>query len=325
MGIQCLRWGIQTILQDALYSFIREKTSSADLPENVPLGWFSDLGFNPNGAIALSRRFQSDAALTVVGYVTPIALQLQHRLERPVNWIAAQVVEYWSRSRLLSQRTVATDGSQQMNWVFEHIVPQQLPSGLIQLRLSVRGIAAWLEYWRCISPVQLSRECDRAEVSTACKVDSASLFSMQHSYARTCSLLRRAQQGGQVYFGDLSQEDMAEEAKGRSAAAISWLTPEEQLVFVHESEHQLFCRVLEMAEILVDGTVASMDAIAVWKLSVRLSDAFQSFHRDCLMWGEVQQDNPALVQARLGLTSITRTVLYALLVGQLHAPAPEEL
>ncbi len=166
-----------------------------------------------------------------------------------------------------------------------------VPPGLLQFHLSDRGTALWLQTvvdWQPLPPLQ-------STVSAPPDV----VFQIQATHARCCTLLRQAHHAGLIR---LKSQHAAPELL--DPHPLPWTTP--PLRLQHPTEQSL-----------LESLLTTLDTLPVpkapLKYAIALSQRFHDFHTTCRLFDETRRSDPALVQARLGLTLATQKVLKFLL------------
>jgi hypothetical protein len=166
-----------------------------------------------------------------------------------------------------------------------------VPPGLLQFHLSDRGTALWLQAvvdWQPPPP-------SRSTVSAPPDVR----FQLQATHARCCILLRQAHQAGLI---GLKSEHSPPEIL--DPHPFPWANP--TLKLQHSTEQSL-----------LESLLTTLDTLPVpkapLKQAIALSQYFHNFHATCRLFDETRRSDPALVQARLGLTFATQKVLKFLL------------
>jgi hypothetical protein len=151
-------------------------------------------------------------------------------------------------------------------------------------------------------------------------VKSEDLTPLQYVHARCCSLLRLGHQEGLIELWEPNLQ--AFRWQWKQPDPIPWLTQTEpeRLILTQTPEKQLIHEFLSVLEAL-----ESPAAISWSKLAINLGYAVLDFERHCRIWGEVQQNNLSLVQARLGLMAIAQYLLRELLENRLNLSVVLEL
>ncbi len=105
---------------------------------------------------------------------------------------------------------------------------------------------------------------------------------------------------------------------------IPWQKSNGELQFLDDVEYELIGEIASTLDYIY--CVSSAKKPINWeKVANYLSTAFQTFYRQCRIWGEVKVEIPKLAQARLGLVLATQSVLRFLLEERLGRKAPLEL
>nr|WP_235927036.1 DALR anticodon-binding domain-containing protein [Gloeocapsopsis dulcis] len=196
------------------------------------------------------------------------------------------------------------------------IVTQVAPSGLIYLELTDVTVGSWLQYFT-INPPRVEKYCSQ-------KGSGASLpFTLQYTHARCCSLLQLAAQERLITLksrGEPAKDDFPVVSE---QTPISFLDSQQRLLCRHPTEQALIKQLL----VLLDNLYyPSTEPKAQWeKTTLNLCQSWQNFYTHCRIWGEVKQNNLFLAQARLGLTSLTQSLLAVFLNDKLEIYAPTEL
>ena len=282
-------WQFQALtVKSLLLSRLQSAIDRANMPENA-------LKLNE---IPLNR---SQDCLGVV-YISAIGLKLAKVWQRTPQAIAAQLAETL-QPLCNGDFTIAV-----------------APSGIIQFELTDTALAFWLQR---LAQTVLSVPESRI-LSPVVSVDR--LFPIQYSHARCCSLLRMAHRDRLIAIGN---PDVATAPQIWSLTApnpIPWLD-NEKLQLVHPAEYNLISQLLVVLDTLYPIFEADKPEKPVnyLKLANSLSEAFQTFYRQCRIWGEVKIENPKLAQSRLGLILATQSLLRFMLEDLLNAVAPLEL
>jgi hypothetical protein len=186
-------------------------------------------------------------------------------------------------------------------------------SGMILLELTDVGLAHWLHQMTQISPV---------DTDTQPAPDFPnSLFAVQYSHARCCSLLQRANQEGLMTLMSLQSDTIPSLGRLSDPTPLPWLTESQQLQCCHPAEQALIAQLITT----IDYFYTTAPSPQWPQLAHDLSQAFQQFYSQCQIWGTVKQQTPQLAQARLGLVWITQWLLQFILQEQLNVIAPLEL
>jgi arginyl-tRNA synthetase len=224
-----------------------------------------------------------------ISYITGIALKLSKYENLPAMEIA---------------NAIACD----LSTKFPEVLNVWIASpGWVYLEVAHTVVAAWLQ--RLVGPELFERAAVRKTEQLSTIADSQfSVFYVQYTHARCCSLMRLAQQEKLLLAID----------------AIPWLNEKQKLRLNHDAELRLLGKLVqatdEESECSVFGNEFRWE-----KRAFCLSQAFENFWCSCRIWDEVKVSSPELAQARLGLVMATQSVLRFLLEEKLNTFAPWEL
>ncbi len=213
--------------------------------------------------------------------------------------------------------------------LLNHINVHATPSGYLEFRMDDWAIAHWLT---CLTqPVTALFVCLDPQTPTdhfhPAQHSYPSLFSIQHTHARCCSLLRLAAQ----QHIELSLLEDSSPWQGASPRSIAWLTMEKQLCTNHPSERQLINQCLSVLDELpyqtdrLHNPPQALHPAQIITLARDLAEAFSAMHRQCQVWGALQSEGRDRLTAHLALVLVTQRLLYGLLQIGLGAIAPHEL
>jgi len=273
-------------------------------------------------------------SLTQISYLTAIAHKLARLLELSATDIAAQIIDAVSRDTLNQQK-------HQLKFLdypdfpgLKDIALRVTESGLIQLDLGHQAIAEWLNLLLHRLPT-LNQQKDDTGKWIFGNLDKASspihpsalefsphkIFILQHTYARSCSLLRLAHQEGLI---SLNQIDEPACWQIVVPSSIPWLTTEGKF-WLHNSDElrlisQIFA-VMDELPLLISSRPSNKRVLC---LAEETSQAFQAFYTACPIWGSVRE-SAELARARLGLVMVTQLVFRLLIEGLLGIYAPLNL
>lgn len=263
-----------------------------------------------------------------VSYQCALALQLAPRWGISAGEIAEKLVAKLNNSLLSNQQD-----KQNINLPFLSVQPQVIDRGIIDLRVSDRTLAQWLEQLR------LQSSADQKNNS---QIDPEIInhLPIQSAHARCCSLLRLAAREKLIQLGEQSPEQLQHQLQNQSQkqlldpwqiylpSAIPWLDEQGKLRLTIPQERYL----VNLLVNLVDEFDAYQDStknrksIQKWlRLATEISRGFANFDRYSQIFGETRLKDLPTAQARLGLIVITRWGLQELLVTYLGAIAPSEL
>jgi arginyl-tRNA synthetase len=316
-------------------------------------------------AISGVRMNLASADLTSTAKLTDEAIPL-HRLSDDScilyrSAIALKLAPLWQLNALdlahqltVSFPTINQDSASQhcLDFNIEVVSP-----GWINLRLSDRGLATWLQQMIQNPPTKRDGEMQRSGHKEAsedaetfppefppvaaspplgvieaasspphlCPKDSPNLFPVQYAHARCCSLLRMAHGQGLIKLRDLGFNTRSWQLVEPNP--IPWLNDGQEahteqvcLRLMHLAERRLITQILDWQ----DESHQSSLGHSVKRCS-SLSNDFEKFYSSCRILGEVKTENLKLAQARLGLVGLTQAVLRSLLQDQLGVTAPIEL
>jgi len=224
-----------------------------------------------------------------ISYITGIALKLSKYENLPAMEIA---------------NAIASD----LSTKFPEVLNVWIASpGWVYLEVAHTVVAAWLQ--RLVGPELFERAAVRKTEQLSTIADSQfSVFYVQYTHARCCSLMRLARQEKLLLATD----------------AIPWLNEKQKLRLNHDAELRLLGELVqatdEESECSVFGNEFRWE-----KRAFCLSQAFENFWCSCRIWDEVKVSSPELAQARLGLVMATQSVLRFLLEEKLNTLAPWEL
>lgn len=231
-------------------------------------------------------------------YVSAIALQLS-AAQIPAIDLATQIADW------LKHNMFAAD---------EQFTLHVMPPGLLRVELTDCAIATRLQQLTIYPPNLVN------DLQNTC--GSLSLFNVQYTHARCCSLVCLAVRDHRITLKKPIDVNSAALFCVCANNPITFLDAQRQLLCSHATEQALIVQLLTAFDCL-DGAIASL--VIDWeKIAVNVSYAWQKFYAACRVWGEPKA-NQHLVPARLGLTIVTQTCLRLLLNDKLGILAPQEL
>ncbi|MBE9189489.1 anticodon-binding protein [Gloeocapsopsis crepidinum LEGE 06123] len=237
-----------------------------------------------------------------ITYIWAIALQLSTVQKLPAMQIATMMMHLID----------TTENAVSSTSIVTHVAPP----GLIYLELTDLTVGSWLQYFT-INPPRIEKYCSQ-------KGSGASLsFTLQYTHARCCSVLQLAAQEGLITLR--SRVESAENIFPvvSEQTLISFLDSQQRLLCCHPTEQALIKQLLMLFDNLY---YPSTESKAQWeKITLNLCQSWQNFYTHCRIWGEVKQNNLLLARARLGLTSLTQSLLAVFLNDKLGVYAPTEL
>jgi arginyl-tRNA synthetase len=262
-----------------------------------------------------------------VWYVSAIAFKLAQIYNRDSSIVAQRIIEEFNQP--MGHTAVAFHQSDPfflLEDVWESVRQQSLvwvkPPGWICWQFNDIGLATWLQKvidqplsWgdRHLFNQSFNKDNHFLRNSTN------SLFLIQHSHARCCSLLRLAH-CEQIIC--LAHADGAPSIlQILTPKPIPWLTTDQTSNLTHAAEQALISDLITTIDHLYDLE----DVSSILKLAQTLSQGFQNFHAACPIFGEIKTANLAIAQARLGLVLATQILLCLILQDIMGQPAPLEL
>jgi hypothetical protein len=204
--------------------------------------------------------------------------------------------------------------------VWQGICQNQLDcSDTKSLAFQVQLVApGWLEFQLSHPLAWLDFVVHHPPPSGSCKLDQEhDLFLAQYAHARCCSLLRLAQRQNLIEFNDLRP------GKGWISPILSNSNTRSRIIseYLPDSTERQLLGTLMM---VIDGSDYLSPGEAIQHLKA-LSQGLLDFDVHCRIWGEVQKDNPQLVQIRLVLLAGVQFWLRWLLESRVGVVAPVEL
>lgn len=265
-------------------------------------------------------------------YGTPLALQWAAAKGQTAAELSRQIVQAFASTRF----DVCTDDS-----------------GWIYITLSDATISTWLDQLTLDPPQRLPYPGVRQQTTPVQSINAAHLganipsellFPVQYAHARCCSLLRMADRDRRIQLTDPEPEFSPPLWRMIAPSSIPWLTPTGQLRLQHPQEKLLINQLLNFFASFNAGyhryaylasnleNLAQLTPIAypprpqiLKRQLLTWSDCFEKFYRSCRIWGDIQQPDQLLAEARLGLLVATQAVLHFYLSVLLEVVAPLEL
>ncbi|MEM1173153.1 MAG: DALR anticodon-binding domain-containing protein [Cyanobacteria bacterium P01_H01_bin.35] len=244
-------------------------------------------------------------------YKSAIALKLAPVLQQPAIYIATELAKY-------CREIVNTEGRKDVvNFQVEVI-----SSGLIYLKLTDLSITNWLSY---LTSVPLQGEKQKFQINIKHKSSQTiNLFPIQYSHARCCSLLFMGERDGLITLVSTTPENYSKFWLISTSDSIPWQKSNGELQFLHHAEYELIAQIASTLDYIY--CVSTTRKTINWvKVANSLSTTFQTFYRQCRIWGEVKVKTPKLAKARLGLVLVTQSLLRFLLEEKLGTEALLEL
>ena len=197
-----------------------------------------------------------------------------------------------------------------------------ISSGIILFQITDLSIAHWLNHISCAN---FSMNQKNLQTSINFKsIEPTTLFQIQYSHARCCSLLRMGKRDHLITLTATDRDTYDQLWFIQSPKPIPWQKSNGELQFFHHAEYQLITEITSTLDHIYCVS-ATKKPINWGKVANALSQAFQVFYSQCRIWGEVKLETPKLAQARLGLVLVTQSVLRFLLEKKLGEEAPIEL
>ncbi|WP_044170028.1 DALR anticodon-binding domain-containing protein [Kamptonema formosum] len=238
-------------------------------------------------------------------YISALPLAMAKICHRPATEIAAELAAHLHAK---TPASVSDAGQPPLHGELE-IAVAAVPPGWLHFQLTEAGLANWLQF---LTQLPVLGELPPPERPPQLSCEPASLFPAQYASARCCSLLRLAHREGLLALAQPHWHAIA-------PAPFPWLDTgalPSTLRLAHPAERRLISQLVAA----LDAKETPADCL---KWATALSQAFESFHSACRIWGEVKTQSPKLAQARLGLILATLSAL-RLLLYRLGVPAPEE-
>lgn len=282
---------------------------------------------------------------TLISYTSPLALKLAAK----ASFDAAQIADCLTcRLNDLQGDCDSLSPSEDFSpLLWSQFIVQQNELGWIYLDLADVGIAIWLEQLAIVQPHQNKsyQQVKSAPVIRQLPFTLAvpqkrppemwkpvwpqawsMIWAAQYVHARTSSLLQLA-----IREGLLSSWANTEiVCFGRANEQISpfyrypWLDEQEQLRLRHPSEWDLIRCFITLTDEWADRERSHTPQQVSRQIDL-LIRCFEQFYRQCLIFGDVAQQQPELAQARLGLVRITQGLMGILLEEGLGVEALTEL
>jgi hypothetical protein len=190
------------------------------------------------------------------------------------------------------------------------------------LEFQVRLVApGWLEFQLCNPLAWLAFVLQHPPQHLPCPVaQDQDFFFAQYAHARCCSLLRMAQSQNLVEYRFSSRLPRESEKVPLAERDLGGSFLQFFQDFPDPTERKLLGTLM----IVIDGSNQLAPGEAVKQVKV-LSHAMLAFYDRCRLWGEVQQENPELVQRRLALLAGVQIWLRWVLECGVGGVAPGEL
>ena len=269
-------------------------------------------------------------------YISAVSLKLAKVCGQPAFNIAKTLANTLSASVAANGPQINQPNLSLLDGVWANFKIQASPPGWLYLNLSDKGIGHWLQLLNDTLPQAIevvNQRRDRPPLSGTRQNSagqpgdisgSSSLFSIQHTHARCCSLLSLAHRENLITLQNPEPEASLSHWRIIQPYPLPWLDMAGKLCLTEQGERQLIHQLVES----IDVWAHCQQRLNHQPLLVQahnLSKAFQGFHRNCPLWGEARNLTPALIQARLGLIRVTQIMLQMFLKRGLEAASPIHL
>ena len=256
---------------------------------------------------------------TRIVYSSAIAHRLAVHHQIPTA-IAAQHVHHVLSTTVLLEQSL--EQRPLIETVLQGATVHLMPTNLIQVELSDRAIAAWLNHLIVGEATDLgaSHSTLKFKEANSNKELSSAIFAAQHAHARCCSLLRLADREGLIKLD--ASAALPNKWQIVSPAAIPWLTPTDQFCWQHPTVHGLMTQLVTADD--AHEQIPSLSETSVVKVAQALAQAFEQFHRTHPLRSPSLTTNLQVLYTTLGLLLCTQRLLYQLL-EHLAIQAPTEL
>ena len=227
-----------------------------------------------------------------VQYRSAIAFKLSPQLDLPPLEIARTL------AFLLQEMT-----GENLKWGNIQFQVTVSPPGWLDFRIVDGGLADWLQQLVADNLPPFRTSTVRAGQSP---------FFLQYTHARCCGLLRSAEREGLLSLNalDITTPD-----------PIPWLHESDRILRLqHPAERQLIAQWVAIVD-----TYDRSKSPDIFGLAERLSQRFETFDRQCRIFGAVARETPHLAIGRAGLVSGTQKILNSLLIRGLGLVSPWEL
>ncbi len=275
--------------------------------------------------------------ITKIAYRSAIAHKLAKTSERSAMSWATEITNQLQKPQRI-KAPWRSNSSSEIAPISGEFSVRILPPAEIYFEITNSGLASWLQFllhtlleedFHLITSSKSDFVTDVPSVGLPRQQDSTlrNVFVCQYAYARCCSLLHLAE--AQRLCDWQSQRNIKNTGGTAIATQIPWLTPQGDWRLSHPAEQALIAELVTTLDTLANwamsATTTPGEPKVLLKLVTRLSETFLAFHSACRFWGEPQKTAVELVQARLGLVEVTRSLLGILLRDGLKVIAPTEL
>ncbi len=197
---------------------------------------------------------------------------------------------------------------------------QIVPSGLLNIVVGERAIAAWLQ--------QLTQDTSTLTtphsrpISSKYRCSPAEIFFFQYSHARCCSLVRLAHREAIIALKSPNPTSSPCLWQVQSPHPFPWLNSHQTLQLILPAEKQALFHLVATTDAI---TSTDQNSPPWHKLARALSEAFGQFHSQCRIFDETRIDNLHLAQTRVGLAIAIHRLLHCLLAEYFNLETPLEL
>ena len=240
-------------------------------------------------------------------YKSAIALKLASVFQERAIDIATELAKYCGE--IVNTET----NEKRLNFQVEVV-----SSGMINVKIEDLSVAKWLND---LSYLPLNCQKQKLQVAPS---ETRNLFPIQYSHARCCSLLRMGEGDRLIYLTPTTSEVYSQFWFIETPQSIPWQKLNGELQFVDNAEYELIAQIAFTLDRIYCFS-ESKKPVNWEKVAETLSLAFQTFYRECRIWGKVKIETPRLAQARLGLVLVTQSVLRFLLEKRFGEKALTEL
>ncbi len=251
-----------------------------------------------------------------VSYKCAVALQLAPRWGISAGEIAEKLVLELANFQVLNGQNL-------------EVQAEVMDQGIINLRVSDRSLAYWLEQLK-LSPFPYRAVDPKIDPNIDPKI--INYFPIQSAHARCCSLLQLAFREGVIQLEDRSLDKLSNELLASwqilVPSEIPWLDQQGEFRLVTPQEQYLVNLLVNLVDEFDSDqdSTKSQKQLQKWeKLATEISRGFANFDKYSRIFGDVRANNLPLAQTRLGLIALTRWGLERLLIEYLGAIAPSEL
>jgi len=299
------------LLRIILHKIVRLEENYSEF---ISLSNFNDTPMGDSSPyLSIKIRFKRVYTPSQLVYLSAIPHLLARKNKRNVTETALQIVEL-----LRTYITGCDTGSlypELPRKLAQNLTVETLPSGAIAFKFHAGAIAYWLDHL-----LHHSLTLSLPSNSLTAPPLSTKLFTIQHTHARCCSLLRLAQE--ELLIPLEQSTDQAKQQLFTVSTTISWLNSKSKLQTTHASEQSLINWLLLALDEVVEQ--ATLPPKRIWLLAEEGSKAFQIMHRAFPIFGDFRTLPRDRIHAHLTLILLTQRMLRYLL-QRLNAIVPDSL